>query len=223
MESSDRKLPDLLFRGDSDPRNERSLRRDWNSGWLQTNLGSGGRGSELFQAPLVSLIEKHVNGDWPKTHFLSFTSSRVIAEEFARGLSDKALAPVSSSETNWTTAILTFDTQPLTIETSATTGVFHCRYTHRAKTESSTLTEALACAHQDAPRRGKSVPMMLIDVLSALNAVGSDAREFVEARRKATYDREWLVLPLERVEGVVGYSNLLDTSCIVRREKFQLV
>jgi len=56
-----------------------------------------------------------------------------------------------------------------------------------------------------------------------LNAVGSDAREFVEARRKATYDREWLVLPLERVEGVVGYSNLLDTSCIVRREKFQLV
>ena len=79
MVSSDRRLPSLLFRGDSDPNNERHLREYWNSGWLQTNLGSEGRGSELFQAPLVSLIEKHVNGDWPKTHFLSFTSSRTRA------------------------------------------------------------------------------------------------------------------------------------------------
>jgi len=52
--------------------------------------------------------------------------------------------------------------------------------------------------------------------------VVSDAVGLAEARRKALLDREWLILPIEPLEGGAGYSGLLDDACIVRKEKFRL-
>lgn len=223
MKANDRMLPDLLFRGDSDPKHERQLHRTWNSGWLLTNLGSGGRGSDLFQAPLVSLIEKHVNGGWPKTHFLSFTSSRPVAEAFARGSSGKALDALPPHASTWDTAIMTFDTTSLLVEPSATAGFYRCTFTHRSRAKPLALPEAIALAIQDQARQSIVVPILLVDVLAALTAAGPNTVELEEARRKAQWDQEWIILPLEPIESGDGLTATLDDSCIVQREKFRLI
>lgn len=69
-------LPTQLYRGDNDPADTRKLHTTLGSGHLVTNLGSGGSGREIFSAPLMAAVERHVTDRWTKTHFLSFSASR---------------------------------------------------------------------------------------------------------------------------------------------------
>lgn len=214
-------LPMALYRGDQDAHGVRNLRGCWNRGWLQTNLGSGGRGSDLFRSPLVKLVEQHVNGEWPQTHFLSFSSDRRIAESFARGTTGKSLHALSEDVQEWDTAILTLNCQRLTVRRTNGPGFFVCSYNHLAQPMTSMSMEAISRLIQDSYHQNSQVPVLLIDVLTALNALETKDDAIREARYKAERDHEWLILPLEAFE--TALTALLDDSCISNREKFRLI
>lgn len=214
-------MPQNIFRGDQDSHRIRKVRENWNRGWLQTNLGDNGHGSELFKAPLVQLVERHVNSLWPKTHFLSFTADRRIAESFACGSSGKSLLALPENAPEWDTAILTLDCKRLKILREGSPGFFYCSYPHRSQQIVNLSVGAIARLAQDINRQDRLIPILLIDVLTVLNEISSRTVEVLEAKRKAERDREWLVLPMEPFE--TEYTALLDDSCISNKEKFQLI
>ena len=221
-------VPSFLYRGDADPKLLRHVREYWNRGWLQTNLGSGGRGSDIYSAPLIALVEAHVNATWPRTHFLSFSADRAVAEGFARGEnSSKVLKPAAPDSTEWCTSIFTFDCSRLSAVDKFAEGFLLCRYPHRPQGTVPLSASALGRRMMDDDRDGIMVPVLLIDVLSALAANDSEDSAVLEAQRKARRDQEWLVLPLEphtnELNGRVALTALLDDSCISHREKFRLV
>jgi hypothetical protein len=218
-------LPSFLYRGDSDPKRLRHVHEYWNRGWLQTNLGSCGHGSDIYSAPLIALVEAHVNATWPHTHFLSFSADRAVAESFARGeASDKALERAAPDSSEWDTAIFTFDCSRLSAVDELAEGFLCCRYPHRSVPLS---VGGLGRCMMDDDRDSIEVPVLLVDVLSALAAVDSEDPAVLEAQRKARRDQEWLMLPLEphtnELNGSVALTALLDDSCISDREKFRLI
>jgi hypothetical protein len=221
-------LPSFLYRGDADPKLLRHVREYWNRGWLQTNLGSGGRGSDIYSAPLIALVEAHVNATWPRTHFLSFSADRAVAESFARGEdSSKALAPAAPDSTEWDTSIFTFDCSRLSAVGKLAEGFLLCRYPHHPQGTVPLSASAIGRMIMDHHRGGVEVPVVLVDVLSALAAADSEDPAVLEAQRKASCDQEWLVLPLEphtnELNNRVELTALLDDSCISDREKFRLL
>src|SRR5262245_3631065 len=102
-------FPAALYRGDKDPDRLRKVFENWNKGWLQTNLGSGGRGTDIFSTPLTTLVEQHANSTWSKTHFLSFSTHRQIAEWFARGETPRGLTVLPDDAATWDTSVFQLD------------------------------------------------------------------------------------------------------------------
>jgi hypothetical protein len=221
-------IPPYLFRGDRDSLTRRKVRQNWDSGWLQTNLGDGGRGSDIFREPLRKLVVSHVNETWGATHFLSFSSERVIAESFALDQTGGTLVRLPDDAELWDTAIFTFDTRCLLSQREISPGVFVAPFAHEARTSSSELPVELKIMLliQDANYRGHDVPVLLIDSLAALDSVEPKTTEVKEAIEKAKWDREWLILPLDpfadSLSGRFELTALLDASCISRKEKFRI-
>src|SRR4051812_10519320 len=102
-------IPAALYRGDRDPSRLRRVAEFWSRGWLQTNLGGGGRGSDIFADSLTTLVQAHVHETWEGTHLLSFSSRRSIAERFALGELKKKLEPAADDALQWDTSIFTLD------------------------------------------------------------------------------------------------------------------
>ena len=117
-------IPEFLFRGDADSREERKLRSVYPlsyCGFLLTNLSNKGSGREIFTAPLVAAVNRHVGAGWPKTHFLSFSACRERAIAFAAGPEEHRLVPTDTQR--WDSAVITLDTARLTTSRELETGL----------------------------------------------------------------------------------------------------
>lgn len=170
---------------------------------------------------MTKLVEKHVNGTWEKTHFLSFTADRNVAELFASGPAGKRLSPLGSDAPDWDTAILTLDTRRLSTKEEEGVGIYRCTFKHRREISSTWTVLSHALEIEENNRGDAPVSVMFIDVLTVLNALPGRTEEVAQAIRKAERDHEWLILPLDPFEGQLTAK--LDDSCISRKEKFKLL
>jgi hypothetical protein len=161
------------------------------------------------------------------THFLSFSSDRVVAESFARGRTGGQLVALPDDEEHWNTSLFTFDTQRLHTVQPVSPGVFAALFSHQPQAFATALAfeEALGLSIQDQNYRGHDIPVVLIDSMAALEAVEPKTSAVNDAIEKAKWDREWLVLPADpfsdSLSGRVELTALLDASCISRKEKFR--
>jgi len=198
------KIPLILYRGDADPHGIRSLRATLDHGQLQTNLLNGGDGREIFEAPLLNLLDKHIAIGWPCTHFLSFSASKKIAYHY--GLNDKDFKLLDPEEKceygdgeDYTFALLTFHTDRVQwTETSA--GVFEGVYDTNLITFS---------------RTNPTYRIMLFDVCKILSLNRDD--KLKTAVVNANRDQEWLLLPATMKQFNFGreeFSGIMDASCI---------
>lgn len=198
------KIPQYLFRGDADPHGIRSLRATLDYDQLQTNLLNGGNGREIFEAPLVKLLAKHIAIGWPCTHFLSFSSLKKTAYHY--GLNDKEFKlqdPEDKCEygdgDDYTFALLTFHTEKIRW-TETSPGVFEGLY-----------DTDLITFKKDNP----TYRILLFDVCKILSLNPDD--KLKEAIENANRDQEWLLLPATLKEfnfGQKGFSGIMDASCI---------
>lgn len=212
------KLPPYLYRGDADPKGERNLKM-WRHGSLLTNLSSGGSVREIFCAPLVDLVRRHVDIGWEKTHFLSFSESRSRAKVFAGEREGRDLILVDTSE--WDAALITLDTGFFANLQTYGVGIYQCSYpsiplSHNRNTLPELLSYGIPRQMAYFHRQGRPITVLLIDVVSHLRKQILDGqRELEVALEKAIRDSEWLILPLDPMEGNPGEQTAaLDISCV---------
>lgn len=219
------KLPPLLHRGDAGLQNKRQL-REWRRGYLLANLSNEGSGKEIFSFPLIESIRRHVDDGWDKTHFLSFTESYSSALSFAGASDNKPYVLTDTS--NWDAAIITIDTNCFNLQKQYAPGMFKCTYAlkpnrHCGLELSDTLAYQIPRQLADIYRKGRAVSVLLVDVVSFLNDQSTKgAYNHETASNNATRDTEWLVLPLDPVEGISGENTAaLDISCISKFESLK--
>jgi hypothetical protein len=219
-------MPRFLFRGDTDPQGKRNLRTVWpgsSYGGLLTNLSNGGSGLEIFLQPLIDSVNKHVAEGWAKTHFLSFSSSRSIAMMYAAVEQKRPLLKVGVSE-YWDAALTTLDTNNFVSRREVEQGMFVCRYSGRKLIGNHSLPIVQKIARAVANRKNGSqlVEILLVDVARFLDKYTQP--DISEAINNSHRDQEWLVLPLEPSEGVLGQlTSKLDDGCIADFECFRLL
>lgn len=211
------KLPPYLYRGDADPNGVRKL-REWRRGFLLTNLSNGGSGLEIFCAPIVEFINRHVDIGWEKTHFLSFSESRERAIVFS-GAREGHDLKVDTGQ--WDAALMTIDTSIFIDLEVDDVGIYRCAYTvlplnHNRQTLSDLLYYGIPRQVASVNRQGRPMPVLLIDVVSFLREeIRKGQRNLEGSLEKAIRDSEWLVLPLDAADGIPGERTAaLDISCI---------
>lgn len=218
-------IPDLLYRGDADSDNVRQLRSVYPGGlrgFLLTNLGNSGSGREIFSAPLVAAVNRHVDAGWPKTHFLSFSSSLDRAMAFAAGKDLRPLVPTDAEA--WDCAVITLDTHTFTTRQEIERGLFHCTYPGRIVIRDLRLDVGnIARIFSNAPYQGRPIPVLLIDVAAYIrHQISAGQAGLNNALAKASRDAEWLILPLDLSEGVPGeLTAMLDDGCITRFQRYR--
>lgn len=195
-------LPRYLYRGDSDMANKRQLRTTINHGLLMTNLSRGGNGQEVFQKPLVKLINTHVSIGWEKTHFLSFTTESEVAFFYAAG---KKFHYQTHTDDNWNFAIFTLDTSlfnPDSIE-QVDTGIYKATYYPTCREFLPFFT------------------VILIDVSTCLRNIQDSFNDnLINAISNADRDKEWLLFPATAMRDSSEYTSKLDTGCIAQKEVY---
>jgi len=197
-------LPKILYRGDNDWKNERSLRVSLKGGYVQTNILQGGDGREIYVEPLQSLVTKHVHPGWSKTHFLSFSSDKNIALSYAmRCTNEEAEQKFEGHFENlndtddWNFALLECSTDKIKLnllEPGVYEGLFQAN-----------LLEF----------RQKPYRIILINVVDFLKSTG-DNQQYSHAIGNAKRDQEWLILPAFEKQlnfNKVENSGILDLNC----------
>jgi len=218
-------IPEFLFRGDSDSRQERKLRSVYPGsfhGFLLTNLSNEGSGREIFTAPLVAAVNRHISMGWPKTHFLSFSASRDRAIAFAAGPERHCLVPTEAER--WNSAVITLDTARFTASLEVEPGIHQCTYPGRIALlpGNGWTADRIARFVANAPEHGRPIRILLIDVASYLgHQISAGHADLGDALAKATRDCEWLILPIDPCNGAPGeFTAALDDGCISVFERF---
>ncbi len=210
-------LPSFLYRGDADPQNTRQLRavNPANAyGYLLTNLSAGGDGQAIFSTPFPDTINQHVAVGWDKTHFLSFTSDKTVAQHFATGGRDRTLEPYDGH--HWDTSLTVIDTGRLNAQ-EIETGAYRCQYRSRSKPidYSSPTSIFGAIGKSQDPQHSA----LLINVATYLKA-RSPAMEAAIAN--AMRDKEWLILPMDMPPEVNGQlTSKLESGCVSQFQTFK--
>jgi hypothetical protein len=212
-------LPKKLYRGDSDSDDRRKLRLFPPGscyGCLRTGLSERGNGMEIFMALLTQSVKKHVEHGWDKSHFLSFSSDRSVATRYA--LRCENIEVELCDQVEWYTSIITLETERLHHQNKVEEGLYVCRFKSRPDS-----FRPLSVPHTLARRLSKiqnpDHEVLIIDLCSYLRAKAPDLQTCIES---AYRDKEWLVLPLNRlVNGEL--SCVLDDGCISAFETFRLV
>jgi len=174
-----------LYRGDSDPEGIRKLKREvfpcgTAYATLQTNLCNGGDGRALRNKGLKQAATQHCKGAWARTHFLSFSEDRTMAQMFMLG-ADAKRAPVPNPTRVYSSSavvrgvILVFDPKTMKVAAVASLPGFHVCQCRR-------------------PNGTGAGTVVLIDVQTAAPRCGIDAPY-------AEDEKEWLVLPFEPFTG----------------------
>ncbi|MFY7988121.1 MAG: hypothetical protein ACOVNP_04505 [Flavobacterium sp.] len=214
-------IPEKLYRGDADNKNQRNLRYTCSQQQFCTNLIKGGEGRKIFSEPILDLVNKHILSRFDNSHFLSFTESRTAAMRYGLNLItddtdaiEECYVQSYNEKNDWDFVLLTLNTSHLTIINNPVAGLYECIYKPILK-EFSTF---------------EVYRIFLIDVNKALNAANID--KYNIALEYSSFDREWLLLPAMPKEfnsGKVEYSAILDGACFespefftIDREKFNL-
>jgi hypothetical protein len=195
-------LPKYLYRGDSDPVDQRKLRATINSGLLLTNLSSGGNGREIFTRPVKESIKNHVAIGWHKTHFLSFSENKSVALRYS--CAHNEVEEVDECNEHWDFAILTLDTSLFIKESinKIDAGIF--------------VAEFLPTSKEFMP----TFKVLLIDVVAYLKNIDIKEQDFEKTLENAERDKEWLILPINPFEG--QYTSKLDTGCFSDKQIFRI-
>lgn len=217
-------LPRYLYRGDSDPNKVRRLKESWGShGYLFTNMANGGNPFEIFNAPLIESIQRHVDIGWERTHFLSFSECYKVARRFAAGRDEHEMYP--SMNNRWDAAIFTFDINQLSDLQVLGSGIFAATYPGRSPIgDTGDLGSKIMryCANRE--HEGQPVSILLVDVVSQIKACIAEFPDLHSALQKAQSDLEWLVLPKDPPIGDApnsgGFTACLDDGCIAKCDKF---
>jgi hypothetical protein len=197
-----------LYRGDSDPHNDRKLRSVHplgSGGYLLSNLSNGGSGREIFTTSLVESINRHVGVGWAKTHFLSFSESCDRAKIFAAGPEGHGLIQIYDEP--WDGAVITIDTGLFSSRQQVEPGIYRCTYHGRMVVRD----------------KNHLVQVLLIDVVSYLqHHIDTGHTGLNDALEKATRDSEWLILPLDPSDDPPGeLTSKLDDGCIADFERYR--
>lgn len=193
-----RKIPNNLYRGDSDPKNERKLRQTINQNCLLTNLSNSGSGKEIFSNPLKDLVSKHISPGWNKTHFLSFSESKKISIKYGRGQNHNYIL---TDLDDWDFVVVVFSKEAIIKETMVEIdeGCFICEY------------------HTESLEFHPVYKLYAINVYIYLCSKKAD-NNLIE---KAKLDKEWLILPFSQFEN--EYTSKLDMCCISSIEKYKAI
>ena len=196
------KIPTNIYRGDRDPNGFRKLRETIGKGEVFTNLIDSGIGREIFEIPLRESIRKHVEHEWNRTHFLSFSSDKQIG--FKYGTSSEGYY---EDNDDWDFVIFTFDKNRL-IQDSVSErepGIFYCEYN--------------PCMLINKPK----FKILLIDVLVNLRFHKQNGHSNLDgAIEKAETDKEWLILPITVMRDCsTEFTGKLDQNCFSLIQKFK--
>jgi len=207
-------IPEILYRGDSDPHNKRLLKATIDQCQLQTNLISGGIGKEIIKYPIIELANKHVAVGWRDTHFLSFTSNLDTAMRFGINCSEDEFpskkiffVEVDDENRDWSFVIVELDTRRLNFQVLLD-GVYDV-----------TFTPQLFIFSKDFDK----YRCILIDVKTYLSSLKAD-KDYNEAIENATRDQEWLLLPITPQLlnfNQIEFSAILDGGCISAVTKYK--
>jgi len=223
-------LPERLYRGDSDPKNERQVCALWSRSCLITNLACGGSGKAIFNAPLVVSVRKHVADGWDKTHFLSFTDNYETAKKFAAGNPAKPVEQVDSNSDDWRTIVYWSDTTVFQNVIEWEAGIYTASFPGNLPKHVGAkpgLFANFARAHEIVGQVGKPIKVLLIDVLKYVTAkIAEGVPDLEVAESYAKQDTEWLILPMEPFRGNDGlltdeFSARLDNGFLSGCHKFQ--
>lgn len=205
-------IPGKIFRGDGDPKDIRNLRYSSCRGQYHTNLIKGGIGQKIFSEPLMDLVNAHILSRFEISHFLSFTESKNSAMRYGLNLMsddenviEACSIPYYENNCKWDFALLTLNTDLLTLNKEHYPGVYELSYTPQ-------LLEFSRLGLYN---------VIIIDVRKALGEMNSES--FRTALEYSKYDNEWLVLPATIKEfngGKSEFSGILDGGCFESPEYF---
>lgn len=219
------KIPQYLFRGDSDPQRKRQLRSAWpgsSAYGIFSNLSNSGVGHDIFNSPLKALVNRHVAIGWEKSHFLSFSESRERALDFAAGPTKVELKSIESDP--WDTCLMTLCTDCFIAEPEQLEiGAYKCIYRGLAprRIDALPLAEYIAATVAVLSQTRPNIEILLVNVERFLTEKAQAV--FQEALNNAQRDREWLVLPLDRFDpGSPELTSKLDDACITTFERFRI-
>lgn len=193
-----RKIPNNLYRGDSDPRNERKLKQTINQNCLLTNLSNSGSGKDIFSNPLKSLVSKHISPGWSKTHFLSFSESKKISIKYGGGKKNNYIL---TDLDDWSFVVIVFSKE------------FIIRETIKETDEGCFILEFCTNSLEFHP----IYKLLAINVYRYLCSKNAETN----LQEKAKLNKEWLLLPLGRFEN--EYTSKLDMCCISLIEKYKFI
>lgn len=210
-------LPPFLYRGDADPQNTRQLREVNPASpysCLLTNLSAGGDGRAIFSTPFPDTINRHVAVGWVKTHFLSFTSDKAVAQRFATGGQDRTLEPYDGR--HWDTSLTVVDTGKLNAQ-EVETGAYRCQY--RSKINPIEYSSPASIFEAIGKSQDPQHSALLINVATYLKAKSPDMEAAIA---NAMRDKEWLILPTDIPPEVNGQlASKLDSGCVAQFQKFK--
>lgn len=206
-------LNKTLYRGDGDHYNQRELKTILKQSLVRTNMAGGGIGREIFEQPLIACIQDHVNGNWKKTHFLSFSEDINRAISFGKGKDNQDrdheifFDPDDVNSDKWDFLILTLTGQKLEDFQKLKQGVYSCCFIPGTKAY--------------LPR----YPIILMDVVQILSGHPPRTEMEKKALENAKRDKEWLLLPALAHDfgGSVEYRGYLDCRVFTEIETFSLV
>lgn len=191
-------IPDTLYRGDGDYRNERELKTMLTQDLVKTNLVNGGIGREIFEMPLVEHIQNHVNDNWKKTHFLSFSEDFDRAIAFGKGRKNENNGFDTwyddEERYSWDFVILTLKPNTLLGLREVGVGIYTAHFIPGTK------------------RFLPTYNLILIDVVKSLLSHNQSTVKHQVALSNARRDKEWLIFPayVQDFGPAVEFSGLLD-------------
>ena len=202
-------LPERLYRGDTDSKNQRNLRHAVDHGFIMSNLASGGIGRDIFEKPLLHLIDKHVAYEWNQTHFLSFSEDKNIAISY--GNKDGKLVEEDWSSTkDWDFILITLKLNEIEDIQQVGDCVYKCNYTP--------TTFEFA-------RLSDKYSLILINVVQTLS-ISSERELYEDSILKSKESREWLLLPATEVPlnfNTIEFSSKIDTGNVFTFQKFKFI
>jgi hypothetical protein len=196
------KIPTEIYRGDRDPNGFRKLRQTIGKGEVFTNLIDSGIGREIFEIPLRESIKKHIEGEWNRTHFLSFSSKLKIAFKYGTSRED-----YYEDNDDWDFVIFTLNKNRLIRDSVSERepGIFYCEYE--------------PCMLINKPK----FKILLIDVLVNLRFHKQKGQPNLDSPiQKAKIDKEWLILPITMMrDSSTEFTGKLDQNCFSLIQKFK--
>ena len=212
--------PNYLFRGDC--RDNGEVIKHFRMAGLHTRLINGGNPQYVTEVGLLEAIRVHIAPQiserdlQQKSHFISFTSNREKALFYASsGESEKLVECKSYTESRY---IFSFDTSQSVI-VNEDVGIYTLSYESQPtaiEPDSQSFNDLIlfVAFKNELQKKGTTKhTLCLLDVVTYLKAY-PQYQTSPEALKNAERDSEWLVLPTDHIEGLVGYSANIPRSSL---------